>query len=193
MDLTATSEPPAAAVATNEIVVQLADSVDAAARRNLEDLAISICDQARKRGWKACAAWREEQVQVRLQNGELAAVEEFLQPFSARAEKSGAKMTIRAGEGMSPSICALEDAPIVWGTVVQARLTRDLLCGLPEGAFVAATSHDDRAHSIGRLGPFHVRAQQWQRAQLAGLDGAMCRVFWSGADYEAFVRPESDQ
>jgi hypothetical protein len=189
VDVTATPGPPAASVAANEIVVLLADALDATTRRTLEDLAVSICDQARKRGWKACAGWTGEDVKVRLQKGDLAAVEEFLQPFAARAEKSGAKMTLREGEGASPSICALEDAPITWGTVVQARLTRDLLCGLPEGAFVASSAEEDRAHSVGRLGPFHVRAQQWQRAQLSGLDGAMCRVFWSEADYQAFVRP----
>jgi hypothetical protein len=62
-----------------------------------------------------------------------------------------------------------------------------LLTALPEGAYLACDSHEDRAGSIGRLGPFQVRAQQWQRAQLSGMDGGMCRVFWTGDDYEAFV------
>jgi hypothetical protein len=188
VDAIATSGQRTAAVAVSETVVLLSGPPDAGARREMEDLAVAICDRARKRGWKACAGWKDESVKVRLQNGEAESVGEFLQSFAARAEKSGAKMSMREEETASPSICALEDAPIMWGTVVQARLTRDLLCGLPEGAFVASASDEDRVHSVGRLGPFHVRAQQWQWAQLSGLDGGMCRVFWSEDDYNAFVR-----
>lgn len=174
-------------VGVGEILALLSGPAEAAARRELEDLAIAICDQARRRGWRACAGWTDENVKVRLQNGDTGAVKEFLQTFAARAERIGAHVSVKEADGEAHSICALEDAPILWGTVVQARLTRDLLCGLPEGAFVASASEEDRIHSVGRVGPFNCRAQQWQRAQFSGLDGTMCRVFWSEADYNDFV------
>ncbi|MGZ5019538.1 MAG: hypothetical protein ACXWAV_03855 [Chthoniobacterales bacterium] len=169
------------------IILSCAD--DAKARRQIEDYAVTICEQTRKRGWKACAAWQEEKLNVRVQGGETEDMRAFLDPLVADAKEHGAASSILEEIEAAPLICHLDDAAIVWGTVVHARLTRDLLTSLPEGAYVASA---DRAGSIGRLGPFSVRAQQWQRAQFAGLEGGMSRVFWSSHDYEAFVRQPNE-
>jgi hypothetical protein len=177
---------------TRESIVILSCRDEANARRAIEDYAVSICEQTRKRGWRACAAWHEDKLKIRVQGGEIEQTREFLDALMADAKHHGAASSIIEEVEVSSVICQLDDAPILWGTVVHARLTRDLLAALPEGAYVGADSGEDRATSVGRLGPFHVRAQQWQRAQLAGLDGGMCRVFWSGDDYEAFVRQPNE-
>lgn len=181
------------AATTLETVLTLACADDSATRRNLEDFAVLLCDQARRRGCKARASWVNEGVRIRLQSGCAESFQDILESLATSAAEQGASISI--GEDHTPGRCiqALEDAPIPWGTVVQARLTRELLCALPEGAFVAAEGADGSGASVGRLGPFHVRAQQWKRAQLFGLDGGMCRVFWSENDYHAFVHSGGEE
>ncbi len=170
---------------TRESVVIISCADDPGVRCGIEDYAVTICEQTRKRGWKTCAAWQDEKLKVRVQGDDARAVRAFLDPFVGNAKEHGAASSILEEVEAAPVICQLDDSPVLWGTVMHARLTRDLLTSLPEGAYLAS---EDRTGSIGRLGPAHVRAQQWQRAQLAGINGGMCRVFWSGDDYEAFVR-----
>jgi len=180
------------AVMNSEMVLTITCPPDAAARRRLEDYALTMCDQARKRGWQACAAWTDDKLKVRFQGGDPQEMREFLDPLAGNAKENGAVSSIFDEEPAGPPIGHLDDVPFRWGDVVHARLTRDLLSSLPEGAYVASVSEEDRAASIGRLGPFQVRAQQWQRAQLAGLEGDMCRVFWSGEDYDAFLNSPNE-
>ncbi|HEX8280215.1 MAG TPA: hypothetical protein VF551_02465 [Chthoniobacterales bacterium] len=174
---------------TTETVVMLSGGDDPDARRNLEDFAVTLCDQAKKHGCRACAVWTDDALKVRIQEGCGASVQDLFLWLGESAAEQGASITIGQDQESGPCIRDIEDGPIPWGTVLHARLTRDLLCALPEGAFVAS----DRACSIGRLGPSHVRAQQWQRAQLAGLDGAMFRVLWSEEDFQAFCKRSSAQ
>ncbi len=173
---------------TRQIVFLLTCPGEVETRRDVEDFAVSICDQARRRGWKALAQWTDGGLRVWLQNGESENLCALVQPLQAKAIELGATLSY-LDEQPAARIRDIEDAPITWGTVVHARLTRDLLCALPEGAYVASDSDNaDCADSLGRVGPFTVRAEQWQRAQLAGLDGGICRVLWSREDFEAFCQ-----
>ena len=174
-------------VIATETVVVLSGGDDAAARSNLEDFAVLLCDQARKRGCKACAVWADGTLKVRIQEGCAESLQEIFQWLAESAAEQGAQVEIGADQGAGPCIRDIGDGPIAWGTVVQARLTRDLLCGLPEGAFVVCnTGGCESPVALGRLGPFATRAQQWQNARLAGLDGTLARVFWSEEDFAAF-------
>jgi hypothetical protein len=179
-------------VMTSEMVLIMGCPDDAGARRKLEEYALTMCDQARKHGWEACAAWADDKLRVRFQDGDADEMREFLDPLAGNAKENGATSSIFEEQPATAAIGHLHDVPFRWGEVVHARLTRELISALPEGAYVASVSEEDRPASIGRLGPFHVRAQQWQRAQLAGLDGGLCRVFWSGEDYDAFLNSPNE-
>ena len=180
------------AVIATETVVVLSGGDDAPARRNLEDFAILLCDQARKRGCKACAVWADGGLKVRIQQGCAESLREIVQWLAESAAEQGATVSIGADQEAGPYIRDINEGPIAWGTVVHARLTRDLLCALPEGAWVVCnTSAGELAVGLGRLGPFASRATQWQNARVAGLDGTMCRVFWSQADFDDFVHGDS--
>jgi hypothetical protein len=112
---------------------------------------------------------------------------DVIQWLGETAAEQGASVTIGEDQPAGACIRDIEHGPIVWGTVVQARLTRDLLCALPEGAFLVCNAAPGEVPvPLGKLGGFGARAQQWQNAKLAGLDGTMCRVFWSDEDYDAF-------
>ena len=175
-----------------EFLVSLTSPDDPRVRRGLEDYALSLADRARKRGFKACAGWHDEKLQLRFQEGSAEEMRAFLDPLLAEADNHGAIGSVVQERNAATPIEHLDDAAFAWGSLVQGRLTRDLLCALPEGAYVASTSEDDRGESIGRLGPFHMRAHQWQRAHLAGLDGRLCRVFWSERDYDAFLNAPNE-
>lgn len=164
----------------------LSCSDDPEARADLEDFAVSACEQARKHGWTASARWSDNGLKLSVQNATDREVREFVRSLNETAARRDATI-VSLDEQPAHEVHDREDAPIPWGTVVHARLTRELLCSLPEGAYVASDSHcSECAASLGRVGPFSVRAQQWQRAQLAGLDGCVCRVLWSHDDFMAF-------
>ena len=175
----------------SEMVFVLSCPPDAATRLDIEDFAVSVCDEARKRGWKVWACWTDAGLKVRLQNGRVQLLREFVATFVNSATKHGATMSVLEKPQPATLIRDIEDGPIVWGTVIHARLTRRLLCALPEGALVAFNlTAGDRGRFIGRVGSFQTRGEQWKRAQLAGLDGGSCRVLWSEDDCHAFyVRP----
>lgn len=179
------------AVLTAETVVVLSGGEDAAARRRLEDFALLLCDQARNHGCNATAAWAEGRLKVRLQEGCAESLQYVIQWLSETAAEQGAVVEVGADEPAGPPIRDLGEGPIPWGTVVHARLSREMLCALPEGAFVVCnTSPGDGAVALGRLGPFASRAEQWNNARLAGFDRTMSRVFWSEEDMKAYLDAE---
>ena len=174
-------------VIATETVVALSGGDDATARLRLEDFALLLCDQARKHGCRATAAWTDGNLKVRIQEGCAESLQRVFQWLAETAAEQGAHVEIGPDQEAGPTIRDFGDAPIPWGTVVHARLTRELLCALPEGAFVVSNvSPGEVAVALGRLGPFVTRAQQWQNARLAGLDGTMCRVFWSEDEVDAY-------
>jgi hypothetical protein len=172
---------------TTESVIVLSGGDDAAARRNLEEFAVLVCDQARKRGCKTRAVWAGVNLQLRIQQGCADTLREVFQWLAETAAEQGASVTVGEDQPAGACIHDIEDAPIAWGTVVHARLTRDLLCNLPEGAFlVCNVAPCEVPVPLGRLGPYASRAEQWQRARTAGLDGTLSRVFWTEEDFRAF-------
>ena len=166
---------------------------DATTRADIEEFAVNACDEARRRGWKAWARWTDEGLKLWLEQGRRAELQAFVDTLAATAPRYGADVAM-LDEAPPPAIYDIERPPIPWGTVIHARLTRELLCALPEGAYVASDSRcSECPSSLGRVGPFSVRAQQWQRAQLAGLDGCICRVFWSQDDFSAYTARNAPQ
>ena len=179
-------------VFATETVVVLSGGDDAAARLRLEDFAILVCDQARKHGCRATAAWADGSLKVRIQDGCAESLEQVFQWLAETAAEQGAQIEIGADQVAGPRIRDFGDTQIPWGTVVHARLTRELLCALPDGAYVVCNvTPGEVAVALGRLGPFVTRAQQWQTARVAGLDRTMCRVFWSEEDFEAYAHGEA--
>lgn len=175
-------------VIATETVVVLSGGDDAAARLRLEDFAILVCDQARRHGCRATAAWDGGSLKVRMQDGCAESLQHVFQWLGETAAEQGAQVEIGADQEAGPRIRDFADGAIPWGTVVHARLTRELLCALPEGAYVVCnTTPGEVGVALGRLGPFVTRAPQWQNARVAGLDCTMCRVFWSEEDFEAYV------
>ena len=175
-------------VIATETVVVLSGGEDAAARLRLEDFAILLCDQARKHGCRSTAAWDAGSLKIRIQNGCAESLQQVFQWLGETAAEQGATVEIGADQEAGPPIRDFADAPIPWGTVVHARLTRELLCALPEGAYVVCNATPGEvAVALGRLGPFVTRARQWQNARAAGLDRTMCRVFWSEEAFNAYV------
>ena len=174
-------------VIATETVVVLSGGDDAAARFRLEDFALLLCEQARKRGCRATAAWSDANLKVRFQDGCAESLQEIFQWLAESAAEQGASVEIGGDQDAGPRIRDFTDAPVPWGTVLQARLTRPLLCALPEGAFVVCNAAPGEvAIALGRLGSFETRAQEWQKAKLAGLDGTLCRVCWSEDDFDAY-------
>ena len=174
-------------VIATETVIVLSGGDDAAARLRLEDFALLVCDQATKHGCRATAAWSAGRLKVRIQDGCAESLQHVFQWLAESAAEQGAQIEIGADEEAGPRIRDFGDAQIPWGTVVHARLTRELLCALPEGAFVVCNvTPGEVAVALGRLGPFVTRALAWQKARVAGLDGTMCRVFWSEDDLDAY-------
>src|SRR5438552_1526176 len=49
----------------SEMVFVLSCPPDAATRLDIEDFAVSVCDEARKRGWKVWACWTDAGLKVR--------------------------------------------------------------------------------------------------------------------------------
>lgn len=175
-------------VIATETVVVLSGGDDAAARLRLEDFALLLCDQATKHGCRAVATWDGRDLKVRMQEDCAKSLQYVFQWLGETAAEQGAQVEIGADQEAGPRIRGLTDGAIPWGTVVHARLTRELLCALPERAYVVCNATPGEvAVALGRLGPFVTRAQQWQKARAAGLDGTMCRVFWSEEDFAAFV------
>jgi len=165
---------------------------DAATRAGVEDLAVSACEEARRRNSKAWARWTDDGLKVWFRDGRPEELRQLADSLGRSAPRYGASASF-SDEEPTDRAYDIERSPILWGTVIHARLTRELLCALPEGAYVASDSRcSECSSSLGRVGPFSVRAQQWQRAQLAGLDGCVCRVLWSQDDFSAYRERSAD-
>ena len=107
---------------------------------DLEDFAILLCEQARRHGCRAAATWDAGSLKVRIQDGCAESLQQVCQWLAESAAEQGAEVEIGADQEAGPRIRDFDDAPIPWGTVVHARLTRELLCALPEGAFVVCNA-----------------------------------------------------
>jgi len=155
----------------SEMVFVLSCPPEPATRLDIEDFAVSVCDEARKRGWKVWACWTDAGLKVRLQNGRVQLLREFVATFVNSATKHGATMSVLEKPQPATLIRDIEDGPIVWGTVIHARLTRRLLCALPEGALVAFNlTAGDRA--------FHWTSRFFPDARGAVEKGTACRFRW---------------
>lgn len=168
-----------------ETVCTLSAPDDPEARRETEDLALVICSEARKRGWKTCAAWTEGNIQIRLQTASGGSARDLMKCFADEARDLGVAVFLLEDQEPATAICEFDDGPIAWDSVVQARLTRKFLYRLPEGAFLISNGQERGGFSVGRVGSMTERAEQWQSAQLAGMEGAMCRVLWAEEDIDA--------
>jgi hypothetical protein len=74
------------------------------------------------------------------------------------------------------------------GTIINEPLSKGLLFGLPQGAFIVAAPwagngkpwHSDFAE---RIGPISDREEQWKRIKAVHSDGRPCRVIWTQEEF----------
>src|SRR6266567_4976918 len=58
-------------------------------RRDLEGFSVSICSEAKERGWYTSASWIKNGIRIRLQNYDQLALTEILHALTRAAEKDG--------------------------------------------------------------------------------------------------------
>ena len=108
---------------TDRLACILSCPDDAATRADVEDLAVSACDEARTRGWKAWARWTDRGLQLWLEHSSRGELRAFIDSLSETAPRYGARLSM-LDEEPPMAIYDIVRSPVPWGTVIHARLTR---------------------------------------------------------------------
>jgi hypothetical protein len=167
-------------------------SVDPATQRNLEGFSISICKEAKKRGWYASADWTKAGIKIHLQNHDQRRLAEIVQALILGAQKDSWTLAIiekpcRCPTSEEEETKQVDSGQIKWGSLIHEKLTLKLLDRLPQGAFVVSNLFNG-THSIfaEQVLSRRNRRSVWLRAKQAHAAGRLCNVLWSREDFDRY-------
>lgn len=183
-------------MAMNELMLLFTCPTTVLARWSTESLAIGLLDLAKRNHWAAWAGWFGDDLLVRVHNADLDTVRSFVAAIARGAAKQSWDLRIVEKSRPAEPLPLIQGLRIPWGTIVQQRLTRELLQCLPAGAVVVSNLRDRYGASVySREIPAATDGipALWAEAKAARVHGRLCRVLWSRIDWPfAFYVPLPD-